>query len=143
MAYELLLSITLSVAALVSGVAWRISQQRPRTAAALRREPRAHALVPDPTFVDAERIVAALAASHPGAQGIAPRAVRGARSGQPSRVRAVPIGTATHRRGAVRLMIILTPPRRVASAHRLWDEGGRGEVEAVKSRGAGERRRRR
>jgi hypothetical protein len=106
-AYDLLLSITLFVAALVSGFAWRISQQRPRTAAALRREPRAHALGPDPTFVDAERIVAALAASHPGAQGIAPQAVRGA----PSRLRAIPIGTATHRRGAVRLMIILTPPR--------------------------------
>jgi hypothetical protein len=78
------------------------------------------------------------ATRNPGALRIPPDGVHKTRGGAPLRVRAIPLGTATQLRSAVRMMIILAPPRS-ASPPRL-DASPRSD--AVTSPGAGEWRRR-
>jgi hypothetical protein len=106
MSYELLLLIALFILA------------RAARATAAPRRPEHPAPMSGPVaqspVANAELIPAALAKRNLGPLRIPSEAVLRARRGVLSRARVIPLGAATHLRGAVRLLIIVGPPRAVS-----------------------------
>lgn len=114
MSYELLLFAALVAAALVTTFAWRLTREPPLPPAPPSRAGR-HAQVPSPSSgrsaPAADRVQALPPWPYPARSRIAREAVLAARRALPTRVRAFPVGVASNKSGAVRLMIIFTPGR--------------------------------